>query len=85
MKMLIRHFRNLLGWTRKEEFPRQSSEEDYRRVYIQCLKAQRSDRRVLIVFFLAVTLVVIGLAVLLSTRGDPHVVRFPSLKELLSW
>ena len=85
MKVRTRRFKSLLGWTRKEESPRQSSEEFYRQVYIQCLKVQRSDRRVRIIFFLTVTLVVIGLAILLSTRGDPLFVRFPSLREILSW
>lgn len=85
MNGLTRCFRSLLGWTRKEKSPRQSSEEFYRQVYMQCLKVQRSDRRVRIIFFLTVTLVVIGLAILLSIRNDPLFVRFPSLKEMFAW
>ncbi len=85
MNMLIRRFRSLWGRARMKESPRQSSEEFYRQVYIQCLKVQRSDRRVRVIFFLTVTLGVIGLAILLSTRSDPLFVRFPSLREILSW
>ena len=85
MGALTRRLRELCGLARREDPPRESADEFYRQVYIQCLKVQRSDRRVRIIFFLVVTIAVIGLAILLSTRGDPINIQFRSLKELLSW